>query len=187
MSDLLTWIALRRVHSGGVANVAGCWIDGSYRVPCYLPPVLNELTDARLVVLADDGPHGPLRRASLTETGQARYATLREQHGARDVRAELEAPAQATQTPTGRRSSAAPPAPHNGRSGPSLRWARDQYDGRLHALASVDVLLAETRGYAECRCEHRLPADIDLEAGPSGALCLPCVVGVAADVPDPAC
>jgi hypothetical protein len=65
------------------------------------------------------------------------------------------------------------------------RWAREVFDGRLHAVASVDMGLAEVRGYAEAQCGHRLPADVDSEDGPSGELCLPCVIGVTSDLEDP--
>ena len=81
-SDVIAWVGLRRVHSGGVACVAGTWVDGGRRVPSYLPAVLNELTDAGLVVLADDGPHGPLQRATLTEAGLDRYEELAERYAA---------------------------------------------------------------------------------------------------------
>lgn len=92
MTDFLTWIALRRVHGGRVATVAGCWVDRGRPVPGYLPAILNELTETGLVTLADVDSHG-LRRASLAETGQTRYAALLEHHGAHIARAEREAPA----------------------------------------------------------------------------------------------
>lgn len=92
-SDVIAWIGLRRVHDSGVASVAGCWVDGGRRVPSYLPAALDELTDAGLIVLADDGPHGPLRRASLTEAGQARYGALSERYDATLIaRAEVDVP-----------------------------------------------------------------------------------------------
>jgi len=66
-----------------------------------------------------------------------------------------------------------------------MRWARDRHDGRLHACEPADVALAASRGYAECLCGRHLPADVGLEDGPSGALCLPCVIGVTAEMADP--
>ncbi|MGH3906153.1 MAG: hypothetical protein ACRDTE_18520 [Pseudonocardiaceae bacterium] len=60
--------------------------------------------------------------------------------------------------------------------GPTLYWARDRYDGRLHAVALCDVAIAEYRGYTECLCAVRLPADVALVDGPAGWLCLPCVL-----------
>ncbi|MGH3904304.1 MAG: hypothetical protein ACRDTE_08955 [Pseudonocardiaceae bacterium] len=74
-SELIAWIGLRRVHDGGVGCVAGCWVQHGRRVPCYLPAALEELTEAGLIAL-EDGPHGPLARASLTENGRARYTAL---------------------------------------------------------------------------------------------------------------
>lgn len=194
-SEILAWIGLRRVHGGGVANVAGCWVDGGYRLPSHLSPALDELTDAGLVTLADDGPHGPLRRATLTDAGQARYAELLARHGVpRTAREELPVPGpelSATvmlQTPADHRlSGLSPLAPPGGRpdsttSDAELRWARDSDDGRLHALAPGDVRLGESRGYAECLCRHTLPSDLIFEPGPSGAVCLLCVIGVAPDL-----
>lgn len=86
-----------------------------------------------------------------------------------------------TETPAGRRSSDPRPPTPGGQpdppdpspaNGPALRWARDPHDSRLHTVASVDVLLAKSRGYIECLCEHSLPADVSLEDRPSGLLCL---------------
>lgn len=70
-------------------------------------------------------------------------------------------------------------------SAPAVCWARDPHDGRLHACEPADVLLATSRGHAECLCGHQLPVDVGLEDGPSGALCLPCVIGVTAEMDDP--
>lgn len=194
-SEILAWIGLRRVHGGGVANVAGCWVDGGHRLPSHLPPALDELTDAGLVTLADDGPHGPLRRATLTDAGQARYAELLARHGVpHTAREELAVPGPelpataAPQTPADHRlSGLSPLAPPGGRPDSStsdggLRWARDPGDGRLHALAPRDVHLGESRGYAECLCRHKLAPDVIFEPGPSSALCLPCMIGVAPDL-----
>ncbi|MGH4015871.1 MAG: hypothetical protein ACRDSL_18500 [Pseudonocardiaceae bacterium] len=69
-------------------------------------------------------------------------------------------------------------------SGTELHWARCPDDGRLHALASYDVRRAESRGYAECLCTHKLPAEVVFENGPSGPLCLPCRIGAASDLRD---
>jgi hypothetical protein len=49
----------------------------------------------------------------------------------------------------------------------------------------LDVELAPVRGYTEALCSHQLPLDAATEDGPSGALCLPCVVGMTSDAPDP--
>lgn len=152
----VVWIGLRRVHGGGVANVTGCWFDRERRLPSYLTPALDELTDAGLVTLAEDGPQRPLRRATLTDAGQARYEELLARHGGR------------------------PDSTITGDAG--LRWARDPDDGRLHALAPGDVHLAGSRGYTECLCRHKLAPDVIFEPGPSGKWCLPCVIGAAPDL-----
>jgi hypothetical protein len=69
---------------------------------------------------------------------------------------------------------------------PTVRWARCLVDGRLHAIDRGDVALTSVRGYAEALCGHRVPtADVAFEDVPSGALCMPCVIGVASDLPDP--
>lgn len=120
-SELLVWISLRRVHAGGVAKVAGWWLDAGRPVPGYLTDTLDDVTGAGLVALADDGPHGPLRRATLTDGGQVRYATSLQRHGGHLERVDLRSPAPGfgTETPTGRRSSdPRPPAPGD-RPGPT--------------------------------------------------------------------
>ena len=49
----------------------------------------------------------------------------------------------------------------------------------------LGVDLAPVRGHIEALCGHRLPVDAGIEPGPSGALCMPCVVGVTSDAPGP--
>lgn len=198
-SELIAWIGLRRVHAGGVGCVAGCWVQHGRRVPCYLPAVLDDLTEAGLIALAD-GPHGPLARASLTDTGHARYTALLGRYGAFIARAELDVPGPEFPervSPTGdietpadcRLSDPRPTAPGD-RLGPippvgGLRWARDPHDGHLRSVRVSDLLLAQSRGYTGCWCGHKLPADVATEDRPSGALCLPCVIGVTAGMTDP--
>lgn len=67
----------------------------------------------------------------------------------------------------------------------TLRWARDPADDRMHALAPNDLALAAARGHAETLCGHRLPTGLTVEDCPSGALCLPCVIGVTSEMDDP--
>lgn len=163
-SAVITWIGLRRVHSGGVANVAGCWVDGGRRLPSYLPAALDDLTGTGLITLADDGPHGPLQRASLTDAGQARYTELLKRYGDHIARAELDVPGPefdptspdgeaflrlplttvetTIETPAGRRlSDPRPPAPGGQpdptpADGPTLHWARDPHDEHMHSVAT---------------------------------------------------
>lgn len=76
-SDVIAWIALRRVHGGAVARVGSCWVDGGRRLPDYLPAVLDEFVTAGLVALAAPDPVAEVSlRASLTEAGHARYGEL---------------------------------------------------------------------------------------------------------------
>ncbi|MGH3822457.1 MAG: hypothetical protein ACRDRA_06405 [Pseudonocardiaceae bacterium] len=118
-SDLATWIALRRAHEGGVANLEGQWFDSGRPVPGYLANALDGLTNRGLLVLADADPRScGVRRATVTDTGSARYVALCQTHnpGVRLVR-----------------------TPH--------RWAHSTSDQRAHLLAErgteqVGVLIA---------------------------------------------
>ncbi|MGH3702268.1 MAG: hypothetical protein ACRDQY_23025 [Pseudonocardiaceae bacterium] len=65
-TDLLDWIALRRVSDGGVTNLDGCWLDGGRRVPGYVTETLGELLAAGLIVLADQQPVACAGRRSPT-------------------------------------------------------------------------------------------------------------------------
>jgi hypothetical protein len=67
-----------------------------------------------------------------------------------------------------------------------MHWARCPIDGRLHALEPTDTEQAVARGHAAAVCQHRLPAEgLVVQDVPSGALCMPCVMVVTADMPDP--
>lgn len=69
---------------------------------------------------------------------------------------------------------------------PVVRWARCPHDDHLHAVDRRDAELTSVRGYAEALCGHTIPADgLTFQEAPSGALCMPCVVGVTSDLPDP--
>ena len=77
--DLYAWMALRRVHGGGVARFEGCYYDSGRRMPCFLPDVFDELAEAGLLTLAEPDPGtAGLRRAALTSEGCARLAALSE-------------------------------------------------------------------------------------------------------------
>ncbi|MGH3799642.1 MAG: hypothetical protein ACRDTD_05800 [Pseudonocardiaceae bacterium] len=43
-SGVAGWIALRRAHEGGGANLAGQWLDSGSRVPGYLADPLDRLS-----------------------------------------------------------------------------------------------------------------------------------------------
>ncbi|MGQ0779283.1 MAG: hypothetical protein ACT4NY_33525 [Pseudonocardiales bacterium] len=81
MSDpgLYERIALRRVHDGGVAKVAGVYLDHGRPTPDYLAEVFDRLIWTGWATVADGNPLWQLRRLSLTDTGQARYAALSQQ------------------------------------------------------------------------------------------------------------
>jgi hypothetical protein len=77
-ADLYDWMALRRVSEGGVTQTGGCWLESGHRVPGYIADTLTELLAGGLVTLADQDPYG-LRRATLTDSGTARYQSLCQQ------------------------------------------------------------------------------------------------------------
>ncbi len=100
-----------------------------------------------------------------------------------------------TKTPAGRRSStpALPPAPGgqpdpnpqtgNSSVGP-LRWARCPEQGLLHLLRSADVIVAANQGHARAVCGRPIPAEgLTITSGPSGALCIACVMGATSPIP----
>jgi hypothetical protein len=71
------WIALRRVHQGGVTNLAGQWRDSGSPVPGYLADALDRLTSSGQLALAVADPEScGARRVTVTGTGRARYVTL---------------------------------------------------------------------------------------------------------------
>ncbi|MGH3367466.1 MAG: hypothetical protein ACRDOY_09700 [Nocardioidaceae bacterium] len=74
-TDLVEWIALRRVWGGGVARLCTHWFDLGRPVPCYLPHALEDLHRRALVGLADLD-RTTRRRAVLTQSGYLRYAEL---------------------------------------------------------------------------------------------------------------
>lgn len=78
--DLYAWMALRRVHRGGVTKTGNLYLDRDRRIPCFLPDVLDELTAAELLTLTEADPAGQ-QRVSATTAGQARYAALSRQEG----------------------------------------------------------------------------------------------------------
>lgn len=81
MSDpgLYERIALRRVHDGGVTKVAGVYLDHGRPTPDYLTEVFDRLIWTGWAIVADGNPLWQLRRLSLTDAGQTRYAELSEQ------------------------------------------------------------------------------------------------------------
>ncbi|MGH3926343.1 MAG: hypothetical protein ACRDTT_26345 [Pseudonocardiaceae bacterium] len=113
--DLYEWLALRRIHRGGIAKSAGTYLDYGRPTPGHLIEVFDRLIWTELVTVADGNALWDPRRVSLTDAGQARYAALSEQRPSELV--VLPPEFGITQTPVGRRSEPLPPVPGD-RSGP---------------------------------------------------------------------
>jgi hypothetical protein len=176
--ELVASLVLRLVCDGGVTKIGDRYLDGGLPTPDYWAGVFDGLINAGLLTLAEEDPYG-MRRVGVTETGHIRYAQLRDTH----PRSGLRVP-EPRFPPPGPATGAVPDLV--GGSGPVMHWARCPTDGLLHAIAPTDTAQAMTRGYAETLCEHQLPAEgLTLQDTPSGALCLPCVIGVTADIQDP--
>jgi len=188
--ELVASLVLRLACDGGVAKVGDQYLDGGFPTPGYLAGVFDGLINAGLLALAEEDPSG-MRRVSVTEAGHVRYAQLR------DTRQPAGLGVPEPRFPTTRSTAASRPsstlkpvagtAPDPvGGGGPAMHWMRCPTDGLLHAIAPTDIEQAVVRGYAEALCSHQLPAEgLAIQDVPSGALCLPCVIGVTADMQDP--
>ncbi|HXT45352.1 MAG TPA: hypothetical protein VN748_14745 [Pseudonocardiaceae bacterium] len=89
--DGIVAIALRRVSGGGMAKMGDHWFDGGRRVPGYVADALTVLCAGRMVMLAELDVWG-MQRATLTDTGTARYRQLdRQRHPARRLPVSLPA------------------------------------------------------------------------------------------------
>ncbi len=67
-----------------------------------------------------------------------------------------------------------------------MLWAVHPGDERCHAIAPCDLDKSETLGYAEALCGVQLPnAGLEPLTVPTALVCLPCVIGATADLPDP--
>ncbi|MGH3938387.1 MAG: hypothetical protein ACRDTG_07080, partial [Pseudonocardiaceae bacterium] len=75
-TELLDWLALRRVCEGGVAMLGSRYLDRGRRVPCFLPKAFRRLADAELTELLESSSAGGLRRVVITSRGRARYQEL---------------------------------------------------------------------------------------------------------------
>jgi hypothetical protein len=188
--ELVASLVLRLACDGGVAKVRDRYVDGGFPTPGYLAGVFDGLINAGLLTLAEEDPYG-IQRVGVTEVGRARYAQLRDTRQPAGLwvpepRFPTTRPT-ATSRPSNTLKPAASTAPDPVRgSGPAMHWMRCPTDGRLHAIAPTDTEQAVARGYAEALCGHRLSAEgLAVQDVPSGALCLPCVIGVTADMEDP--
>ncbi len=73
--ELLTTLALRRALGRGVARSGEVYLDYGHPMGRYLTGTFTELIDCGLLALADDDGWG-LRRVTVTDAGQARYAHI---------------------------------------------------------------------------------------------------------------
>lgn len=68
---------------------------------------------------------------------------------------------------------------------PELRWAVSP-GGKVHAIEPSDLKEAVAVGSVQTLCGFRLAAEgLEPAHRPWGDLCIPCVIGAAADLPDP--
>jgi DNA-binding transcriptional ArsR family regulator len=137
--ELLASWALRRAHRGGVTKSGDQYVDYSRLTLSYLTRTLDELTEAGLLALAEEGPWG-LRRVSLTETGHAQYAQLAATP--RRVTLSVPEPQFPPKTPAGRRSSCPDP--------PYCSW-RPAGSRQRHGRRSPPRGLTPIRGRASLR------------------------------------
>ncbi|MGH3941493.1 MAG: hypothetical protein ACRDTG_23265 [Pseudonocardiaceae bacterium] len=79
-SEVTEWLALLRVHEGGVTRLAGHYLNCGWPVAGYLADVLDELIDTGFLALAQPNPIGQ-QQVCVTYSGQARYAVLSEHGG----------------------------------------------------------------------------------------------------------
>ncbi|MDQ2880080.1 MAG: hypothetical protein M3Y48_02195 [Actinomycetota bacterium] len=73
--ELLTALALRRALGRGVAKSGEIYLDDGHPMGRYLTRTFAGLIDCGLLALADEDGWG-LRRVTVTDAGQARYAQM---------------------------------------------------------------------------------------------------------------
>lgn len=74
-SAVREWLALRRVHAGGVTRLGDSYLNFGCRVPSYLADEIDNLIGRGLLALGQPDPIGQ-RWVCVTHAGQARYAEL---------------------------------------------------------------------------------------------------------------
>ncbi len=154
-SGVAVWIALRRSHEGGVANLAGQWLDSGRRVPGYVTDALDQLTSTGLLVLGEVDPEAcGVRRVTVTDTGSARYVALCQIHN------------------PNRRAAVRTP----------YRWPRCLPDQRSHLLAEPGP---DQIGILVAVCGRRMPWSVGTSSQPTGCRCLACEALAAGPVPAP--
>jgi hypothetical protein len=143
-ADLYDWMALRRAHKGGVANLAGHWLDSGRPVPGYVADALDGLTSTGLLALGEADPEScGVRRVLVTETGSAWCVALCQVHD-----------------PTGRVAVGTP-----------CRWVCSPYDQRSHLLAKRG---SDQIGIVVAVCGHRMPWSVNTSAQSTTHRCPTC-------------
>ncbi|MGH3904310.1 MAG: hypothetical protein ACRDTE_08985 [Pseudonocardiaceae bacterium] len=79
--DVTEWLALLRVHEGGVTKLDGNYLNHGRPVADYLAATLDQLIRAELLALARPDPAGA-QQVCVTHSGQIRYAELNSNGGA---------------------------------------------------------------------------------------------------------
>ncbi|MGH3796700.1 MAG: hypothetical protein ACRDSP_17635 [Pseudonocardiaceae bacterium] len=78
------WLALLRVHEGGVTKLDGHYLNHGRPVAGYVADALDELIRTELLALARPDPAG-VQQVCVTHAGQIRYAELNS-NGVREAR-----------------------------------------------------------------------------------------------------
>ncbi|MGH3695722.1 MAG: hypothetical protein ACRDRX_17320 [Pseudonocardiaceae bacterium] len=143
-SGVAVWIALRRAHRGGVATLAGAWLDSGCPVPGYVAEAWEELVRGGLLTLGEaDLQSCGVRRATVTDAGSAHYVTLRRIHH-----------------------------PHAWVVvGTPRRWAQCPHDLRAHLLAERGP---DQIGILVGVCGRVMPWSTPTSTQPTGPRCLTC-------------
>ncbi len=84
MSPVNEWLALLRVHEGGVTKLDGHYLNHGRPVAGYVADALDELIRTELLALARPDPAG-VQQVCVTHAGQIRYAELNS-NGVREAR-----------------------------------------------------------------------------------------------------
>lgn len=84
MTAVHEWLALLRVHEGGVTTLGGRFLNHGQPVADYLAAALAELIRSELLALGRATPSGQ-QQVCVTHAGQVRYAEL-DSNGVREAR-----------------------------------------------------------------------------------------------------